>query len=66
MRSFFTCRRTRLMYVDPMTPISAPSTEPMMDQFLVRSALVLSFSWLSLTAAENKENFSLSEPSALS
>lgn len=61
-----TCRRTRLMYVDPMTPIRAPSTEPMMDQFLVRSALVLSFSWLSLTPAENKANFSLSEPSAFS
>lgn len=49
-----------------MTPIRAPSTEPMMDQFLVRSALVLSFSWLSLTAAENKANLSLSEPSAAS
>lgn len=61
-----TCRRTRLMYVDPMTPISAPRIEPMMDQFLVRSALVLSFSWLSLTATENKANFSLSEVSAFS
>ena len=61
-----TCKRTLLMYVDPMTPISAPSTDPMMDQFLVLSALVLSFSWLARTPAENKANFSRSDPSAFS